>query len=186
MNRFLDLTLAVVAVIVFALPAALVALAVKVTSPGPAIYWSTRVGRDNRHFEMPKFRTMRVGTPAVASHMLADAKSKLTPIGGFLRRTSLDELPQLWSILRGDMCFVGPRPALFNQTDLISLRTESNIHLLRPGVTGWAQVKGRDSLSIEEKVALERQYAELRGLRMDLQILVMTAVRLFGDRTVSH
>lgn len=186
MNRFLDLLLAAMTAIVLIVPAMLVALAVKLTSPGPALYWSTRVGRNNSHFEMPKFRTMHPGTPAVASHLLSDAKTALTPIGGFLRRTSLDEIPQLWSILRGDMGFVGPRPALFNQTDLITLRTEARVHLLKPGVTGWAQVKGRDSLSIPEKVAFEREYLERRCLWMDLRILAITTTKLLGDRTVTH
>lgn len=186
MNRFLDLVLALVLVALLAVPALLVALAVKLTSPGPALYWSQRVGRHNRLFDMPKFRTMRVGTPAVATHLLPDAKFALTPIGHFLRKTSLDELPQLWSIIRGDMGFVGPRPALFNQDDLVALRTEARIHELRPGVTGWAQVKGRDALTIPEKVALEREYLERRSFSLDLRILVLTAGKLLGDNTVSH
>lgn len=186
MNRFLDLLLAVVVGVVLLVPALLVALAVRLTSPGPALYWSSRVGRDNVLFDMPKFRTMRVGTPAVATHLLPDAASMLTPIGGFLRKTSLDELPQLWSVLRGDMGFVGPRPALFNQDDLVALRTEQGVHRLKPGITGWAQVNGRDSLSIPDKVAAERQYLERRSLWLDLRILVMTAMRVIGDKTVSH
>lgn len=186
MNRFLDLLLAIPVAIVLAIPAMLVALAVMLTSPGPALYWSRRVGRCNSHFQMPKFRTMRVGTPAVATHLLPDAKSALSPIGGFLRKSSLDEIPQIWSILRGDMGFVGPRPALFNQDDLIALRTESGVHLLKPGVTGWAQVKGRDTLTILQKVGYELEYLERRSLWLDLRILGLTAMKLLGDKTVSH
>lgn len=186
MNRLLDLLLALAAVIVLAIPVALVAAAVKLTSPGPSLYWSSRVGRDNALFDMPKFRTMRVGTPVVATHLLADAASVLTPIGGFLRNTSLDELPQLWSVFRGDMGFVGPRPALFNQDDLVALRTEQGVHRLKPGITGWAQVMGRDSLSIPDKVGFEREYLERRSLWFDLKILAMTALKIIGDKTVSH
>lgn len=186
MNRFLDLLLAVLAALVLAVPAALVALAVRLTSPGPALYWSTRVGRNNDHFQMPKFRTMRLGTPAVATHLLADARAALTPIGGFLRKTSLDELPQLWSILRGDMGFVGPRPALFNQDDLVALRTEKGVHHLKPGVTGWAQVRGRDALSIPQKVALDAEYLVRRNIWLDLHILWLTGFKVLGDKTVSH
>ncbi|RYD63138.1 MAG: sugar transferase [Sphingomonadales bacterium] len=186
MNRALDILLALAVAIVVAIPALLVALAVKLTSRGPVLYWSTRVGRDNVNFQMPKFRTMRVGTPQVATHLLTNASSALTPIGGFLRKTSLDEVPQLWSILCGDMGFVGPRPALFNQDDLIALRTDAGVHRLKPGVTGWAQVNGRDSLSIPDKVAAEAEYLKRRSLGMDLRIMVMTASKLIGDKTVSH
>jgi len=142
------------AALVLLLPIVLVALAVRITSKGPALYWSDRVGRNNNIFKMPKFRSMRVGTPAVATHLLADPRSHLTPIGSFLRKSSLDELPQLWSILVGDMSFVGPRPALFNQDDLIALRTQQGVHALVPGLTGWAQVNGRDELPIPDKVKL--------------------------------
>ena len=152
MKRLFDLLLALCASVVLALPVAVVAVAVRLTSAGPALYWSDRVGRSNKIFKMPKFRSMRVGTPAVATHLLADAKSHLTPIGSFLRKSSLDELPQLWSILVGDMSFVGPRPALFNQHDLIALRTQHGVHELVPGLTGWAQVNGRDELPIPDKV----------------------------------
>lgn len=186
MNRAVELLMAALVAIVIAIPTLLVALAVGLTSRGPILYWSERVGRDNRTFAMPKFRTMREGTPAVATHLLDDARSALTPIGGLLRKTSLDELPQLWSVVCGDMTFVGPRPALFNQDDLIALRTEAGVHRLRPGITGWAQVKGRDALTIPEKVALERVYLERRSLAFDLRILALTFLKLFGDRNVAH
>ncbi|MBC7620803.1 MAG: sugar transferase, partial [Candidatus Saccharibacteria bacterium] len=158
MKRLFDLVLALCAAVVFALPVVVVAVAVRLTSTGPALYWSDRVGRHNKIFKMPKFRSMRVGTPAVATHLLADASSHLTPIGSFLRKSSLDELPQLWSILLGDMSFVGPRPVLFNQHDLIELRTQLGVHELVPGLTGWAQINGRDELPISEKVALDAEY----------------------------
>lgn len=186
MNRPLELLLALFVALVVAIPSLLVALAVKLTSRGPVLYWSQRIGSGNRHFEMPKFRTMRVGTPAVATHLLGDPASALTPIGGFLRKTSLDELPQLWSVLKGDMRFVGPRPALFNQDDLIAIRTELGVHRLKPGITGWAQVRGRDTLTIPEKVALDEEYLHRRSLLLDLRILALTVLKLFGDRSVSH
>jgi len=185
-TRSVELVLSLVAAALFALPAALVAIAVRLTSPGPVLYWSERVGRDNRTFLMPKFRTMRVGTPALASHLLARPDSVLTPIGSLLRRTSLDELPQIWSIVRSDMALVGPRPALFNQDDLISLRTSAGVHRLKPGITGWAQIEGRDAVSIAEKVELDRYYLEHRSLSLDLQILARTVLKLFGDSRVSH
>ena len=186
MPRLADLILAMLLSPFILLLAVPVALAVRLTSPGPALYWSTRIGRDNRPFQMPKFRTMKVGTPAVPTHLFADARSALTPIGGLLRRTSLDELPQLWSVLKGDMAFVGPRPALFNQADLISLRTEAGVSRLRPGITGWAQIKGRDELAIPEKVAVEVDYLARRSFALDLKILFATASRLLGDQSVSH
>jgi len=186
MNRAVELILALAVGLVILIPLMLVAIAVRLTSRGPILYWSERIGVDNRPFDMPKFRTMRVGTPAVASHLLGDARSVLTPIGGFLRRTSLDELPQLWSVIRGDMTFVGPRPALFNQDDLIALRTEAGVQRLKPGITGWAQVKGRDALTIPEKVALDRDYLERRSFGFDLRILALTALKLLGDKNVSH
>ena len=158
MKRFFDVILACLASLILLLPMLFVAIAVRFTSKGNVLYWSGRVGRNNQIFKMPKFRSMRLGTPEVATHLLADAHSKLTPIGAFLRKSSLDELPQLWSILVGDMSFVGPRPALFNQTDLIAIRTELCIHTLVPGLTGWAQVNGRDEQSIEEKVKLDAEY----------------------------
>ena len=168
MKRLFDLLLALAAAVILAVPVLLVALAVRLTSPGPALYWSERVGRRNKLFKMPKFRSMRVGTPAVATHLLADPKSVLTPIGSFIRKTSLDELPQLWSILVGDMSFVGPRPALFNQYDLIELRTQKGVHTLVPGLTGWAQVNGRDELPIPLKVCTRSSPSLIRGFLMGL------------------
>ena len=186
MKRWFDLLLAVLAAAVLALPLLLVALAVRLTSPGPALYWSDRVGRYNRIFKMPKFRSMRIDTPAVATHLLQDPEQWLTPIGSFLRKSSLDELPQLWSILKGDMSFVGPRPALFNQEDLIALRTEKGVHELVPGLTGWAQVNGRDELPIPQKVQLDMEYLERRSLLFDMKILWMTALKVLARDGVSH
>jgi len=186
MKRLFDLVLAVLAAIVLLWPVLLVALAVRVTSRGPALYWSDRVGRNNVIFKMPKFRSMRVGTPAVATHLLANPKSHLTPIGSFLRKSSLDELPQLWSILVGDMSFVGPRPALFNQHDLISLRTQRGVHALVPGLTGWAQVNGRDELPIPAKVDLDTAYLQRQSLWFDLRILWMTFVKVVRRDGVTH
>jgi O-antigen biosynthesis protein WbqP len=186
MKRVFDLLLAVLAALVLAVPVLLVALAVRLTSAGPALYWSDRVGRHNKLFKMPKFRSMRLGTPAVATHLLADAASHLTPIGSFLRKSSLDELPQLWSILKGDMSFVGPRPALFNQDDLMDLRTAQGVHALVPGLTGWAQVNGRDELPISQKVALDAEYLERQEFWFDLQILWMTFLKVVRRDGVSH
>ncbi len=186
MKRLFDLALAIVAAAVLALPITLVWLAVRLTSKGPALYWSDRVGQGNRIFRMPKFRSMRVGTPAVATHLLSDPKVYLTPIGSFLRKSSLDELPQLWSILRGDMSFVGPRPALFNQDDLIALRTEFGVDQLLPGLTGWAQVNGRDELPIPQKVALDVEYMQRRSLWFDVRILLLTALKVIVRDGVSH
>ena len=186
MKRLFDLLLAVCAACVLAVPVLLVALAVRATSPGPALYWSNRVGKGNQIFKMPKFRSMRVGTPAVATHLLADPASHLTPIGSFLRKSSLDELPQLWSILVGDMSFVGPRPALFNQQDLIDLRTQKGVHALVPGLTGWAQVNGRDELPIPQKVALDEEYLHKRSLALDIRILWLTFVKVLRRDGVSH
>jgi len=185
-KRAFDLLLAVSAAFLLAPPVALTALAVRLTSPGPALYWSDRVGRSNRIFRMPKFRSMQVGTPAVATHLLTNATSHLTPIGGLLRKSSLDELPQLWSILVGDMSFVGPRPALFNQHDLIELRTAQGVHELMPGLTGWAQVNGRDELPVPDKVALDAEYLRRRSLGFDLRILWMTFVKVLRRDGVSH
>lgn len=186
MKRAFDLALAVPAALVLLLPIALVALAVRFTSPGPALYWSDRVGRHNRLFRMPKFRSMRTDTPAVATHLLDDPARWLTPIGPFLRKSSLDELPQLWSILKGDMSFVGPRPALFNQDDLIALRTAAGVHELVPGLTGWAQINGRDELPIPQKVALDAEYLRRRSLGFDLRILWLTAVKVVRREGVQH
>ncbi len=180
MKRLFDLLLALCAAVVLALPVAMVAVAVRLTSAGPALYWSDRVGRRNIIFKMPKFRSMRVGTPAVATHLLADAKSHLTPIGSFLRKSSLDELPQLWSILVGDMSFVGPRPALFNQHDLIAMRTQHGVHELVPGLTGWAQVNGRDELPIPDKVKLDVEYLQRQSLWFDIRILWLTFVKVLS------
>ena len=186
MKRAFDLVLAVVAAVLLALPFALVWLAVRMTSPGPALYWSDRVGARNKIFRMPKFRSMRVGTPALATHLLQDPSVWLTPIGSFLRKSSLDELPQLWSILVGDMSFVGPRPALFNQADLIELRTRHGVDALVPGLTGWAQINGRDELPIPAKVALDVEYLERRSLAFDLRILWLTFIRVLRREGVSH
>jgi O-antigen biosynthesis protein WbqP len=186
MKRVFDICLGCLAALVLFVPVLLVALAVRLTSKGPALYWSDRVGRNNVIFKMPKFRSMRVGTPAVATHLLADASSHLTPIGSFLRKSSLDELPQLWSILVGDMSFVGPRPALFNQQDLIALRTEQGVHTLVPGLTGWAQVNGRDELPIPDKVKLDVAYLQRQSLWFDIRILWLTFVKVLRRDGVSH
>lgn len=186
MKRLFDLTLACLAGFVLLLPVVGVAILVRVTSTGPVLYWSDRVGRNNRIFSMPKFRSMRVGTPAVATHLLADPRSHLTPIGSFLRRSSLDELPQLWSIITGDMSFVGPRPALFNQYDLIELRTRSGVHLLVPGLTGWAQINGRDDLPIPQKVALDIEYLKKKSLWLDIKIICLTGWKVFKRHNVAH
>lgn len=186
MKRAFDLMLALVAAAILALPILVVAVLVRLTSPGPALHWSDRVGANNRIFRMPKFRTMRVDTPQVATHLLADPAAYLTPIGGFLRRSSLDELPQLWSILKGDMSFVGPRPALFNQDDLVALRTEHGVHRLVPGLTGWAQINGRDDLPIPVKVEYDAEYLRRRSFWFDLRILWLTALKVVRREGVSH
>ena len=186
MKRIFDIFLGCLAALLLFVPVLLVAMAVRLTSKGPALYWSDRVGRNNVIFKMPKFRSMRVGTPAVATHLLADAQAHLTPIGSFLRKSSLDELPQLWSILAGDMSFVGPRPALFNQQDLIALRTEQGVHTLVPGLTGWAQVNGRDELPIPEKVKLDVAYLQRQSLWFDIRILWLTFVTVLDRDGVSH
>ena len=186
MKRLFDLLLTLAACLILAVPMLLVFVAVRLTSPGPALYWSDRVGRHNKIFKMPKLRSMKVGTPAVATHLLADARSHLTPIGSFLRKSSLDELPQLWSILVGDMSFVGPRPALFNQHDLIAMRELHGVHELVPGLTGWAQVNGRDELPIPEKVKLDATYLQQQSLLFDLRILWMTFVKVLNRDGVSH
>lgn len=186
MKRLFDLLLGLLALAVLLLPLLLVALLVRFTSPGPVLYWSDRVGRHNRIFKMPKFRSMRVGTPAVATHLLTDPRGYLTPVGSFLRKSSLDELPQLWSILKGDMSFVGPRPALYNQDDLIALRTEAGVHELVPGLTGWAQVNGRDELPIPQKVALDAEYLRRRSLAFDCHIIWLTFLKVVQRDGVSH
>lgn len=186
MKRIFDFCMALAVIAVFSLPLALVAIAVRLTSAGPVLYWSDRVGRNNAIFRMPKFRSMRVGTPTVATHLLSDPTSHLTPIGSFLRKSSLDELPQLWSILSGDMSFVGPRPALFNQQDLIDLRTQKDVHTLVPGLTGWAQVNGRDELPLVQKVALDAEYLQRRTLWFDIKILWLTFLKVVQRDGVSH
>jgi O-antigen biosynthesis protein WbqP len=186
LKRAVDLVLAVCAAILLVVPFVLITVIVRSTSAGPAFYWSDRVGKGNRIFRMPKFRSMRSDTPAVASHLLQDPSIYVTPIGRFLRKTSLDELPQLWSILKGDMSFVGPRPALFNQADLIALRTQSGVHELVPGLTGWAQVSGRDELPIPLKVERDVEYLRRRSFWFDLYILWLTAIKVLRGEGVSH
>ncbi|MES9887355.1 MAG: sugar transferase [Candidatus Sedimenticola sp. 6PFRAG1] len=185
-KRLFDLFLAIGATVLLLVPFMVLVLLVRMTSRGPALYWSDRVGRNNRIFKMPKFRTMIVATPAVATHLLDDPDVYLTPIGPFLRRSSLDEIPQLWSILRGDMSFVGPRPALYNQADLVELRTIHGIHELVPGLTGWAQVNGRDELPIPDKVELDFEYLKRKSFMFDLYIIWSTIVRVVRHEGVSH
>ena len=185
-KRSFDLLLALLASMVLATPVFLVAIVVSLTSKGGVLYWSDRVGKDNVIFKMPKFRSMKIDTPAVATHLLKDPKSALTPIGDFLRKSSLDELPQLWCILKGDMSFVGPRPALFNQDDLIALRTERGVHKLVPGLTGWAQINGRDELPIPQKVDLDAEYLGRRGLFFDIKILWLTFLKVLKRDGVTH
>jgi O-antigen biosynthesis protein WbqP len=186
MKRLFDAVLSGILLLALCLPALLVAMAVKLTSRGPILYWSDRVGVRNVMFRMPKFRSMRADAPVVATHLLSDPKEHLTSIGQFLRKSSLDELPQLWSIFRGDMSFVGPRPALFNQQDLIDLRTKSGIHLLVPGLTGWAQINGRDDLPIPVKVEYDADYMRRRSFWFDLKILWLTFGRVLGAAGISH
>ena len=186
MKRFFDGILSLLALLFFALPMLLTALLVKLTSKGPILYWSDRVGKNNAIFKMPKFRTMRTDTPAVATHLLSDPDRWLTPIGKFLRKSSLDELPQLLSILKGDMSFVGPRPALFNQDDLIALRTASGVHFLTPGLTGWAQINGRDELPIPQKVSLDEFYLNHLSFALDMKILCLTFLKVLRREGVQH
>lgn len=185
-KRIIDILASIAALLVFSVPMLVIAVAVRITSSGPALYWSKRVGKDNDLFLMPKFRTMRTNTPVVATHLLHDPSRHLTPIGGFLRKTSLDELPQLWCVLIGKMSLVGPRPALFNQDDLIAARTLEGVHQLPPGLTGWAQVNGRDELAIPEKVAYDVDYMRRSSLFFDLKIIAMTGVKVLGFKGVSH
>jgi len=186
MKRLFDLVLVLIASSLLIVPIVVVAVLVKLTSKGPALYWSDRVGMHNTIFKMPKFRSMEVDTPAVATHLLVDPGSVLSPVGGFLRKNSLDELPQLWCILKGEMSFVGPRPALFNQDDLIVLRTEKGVDQLVPGLTGWAQVKGRDELPIPEKVALDFEYMERQSLWFDIYILWLTVLKVLRRDGITH
>ncbi len=186
MKRLFDLIAALFLIVLFAIPIILIAVLVRITTSGPALYWSNRIGINNSLFRMPKFRTMRTDTPAVATHLLSKPDAFITPIGRFLRKTSLDELPQLYSILKGDMSFVGPRPALFNQDDLIALRTERGIHHLVPGLTGWAQINGRDELPIPEKVSYDEYYLEHRSFFLDMKILLRTLLKVMKKEGVSH
>ena len=186
MKRLFDMILCSLLLLIFSMPMVLIAVAVKLTSRGPVLYWSDRVGRGNRIFRMPKFRSMRTDAPQVATLLLRDPDTYLTPIGAFLRLTSLDELPQLFSVLCGDLSLVGPRPALFNQDDLVALRTKNGVHELVPGITGWAQVNGRDNMSIPEKVRLDREYLEARSFWIDLKILMMTIFKVARREGVSH
>lgn len=186
MKRLFDFILALMAASILFVPIVVVAIFVRLTSKGPVLYWSDRVGKNNHIFRMPKFRSMKVDTPAVATHLLQDPKSVLTPIGDFLRKSSLDELPQLWCILKGDMSFVGPRPALYNQDDLIALRTEKDVHHLLPGLTGWAQVNGRDELPIPQKVELDVEYVQRRSFCFDIYILWLTFIKVIKRSGVSH
>jgi O-antigen biosynthesis protein WbqP len=186
MKRVFDILLGCLAGLVLVIPVLLLAMAVRLTSKGPALYWSDRVGRNNMIFKMPKFRSMQVGTPAVATHLLGKPQAHLTPMGSFLRKSSLDELPQLWSILRGEMSFVGPRPALFNQYDLIGLRTQAGVDKLLPGLTGWAQVNGRDELSIADKVALDVEYLQKKSLAFDVKIMILTVFKVLSRDNVTH
>lgn len=186
MKRFFDLFLSLLLLLIFALPLLVIALLVKFTSSGPVFYWSDRVGKDNLLFRMPKFRTMHVNTPEVATHLLMDSHQYLTPVGAFLRRYSFDELPQLWSVVTGDMSMVGPRPALFNQDDLIALRTEKGVHQMIPGITGWAQINGRDDLPIPVKVEHDVYYLERPSLLFDIKILFLTLSKVLRREGVMH
>ena len=186
MKRIFDLLLGIAILALLVTPMLLISIAVRFSSKGPALYWSDRVGKNNKIFKMPKFRSMLTDTPAVATHLLDNPDAYLSPIGGFLRRSSLDELPQLFSVLKGDMSFVGPRPALYNQDDLIALRTEKGVDKLLPGITGWAQVNGRDELSIPDKVALDVEYLNRQSFWFDIKILWMTFLRVVKRDGVSH
>jgi O-antigen biosynthesis protein WbqP len=186
MKRIFDLLLGVAILVLLVVPMLLISIVVRLSSKGPALYWSDRVGKNNKIFKMPKFRSMLIDTPAMATHLLDNPDVYLSPIGGFLRLSSLDELPQLFSVLRGDMSFVGPRPALYNQDDLISLRTEKGVDKLLPGITGWAQVNGRDELSIPDKVVLDVEYLNRQSFWFDIKILWMTFLKVINRDGVSH
>ena len=186
MKRFFDIVFAIVLLVILLIPMILIATAVKASSGGNILYWSDRVGRDNIVFKMPKFRSMVTNTPAMATHLLKNPKSALTPIGSLLRKYSLDEFPQLWSIIKGDMSFVGPRPALFNQEDLISLRSTQGVDQILPGLTGWAQINGRDELPIAEKVKMDAEYLERRSFFFDLKILWLTFLKIVRKDGISH
>ena len=184
--RIFNIILSIIAMIIFTIPFCIVWFLVKSTSTGPAIHWSKRIGKDNQIFKMPKFRTMRLDTPQLATHLLGKGDKYLTPVGSFLRKSSLDELPQLWSVLIGEMNIVGPRPALFNQDDLRDLRTKEGVHTIAPGVTGWAQINGRDELSIEEKVKLDKQYFTQRSIWFDVKIIFLTAYKVLSRSNIQH
>jgi len=186
LKRIIDFCVSFCLVGIFLFPILLIAILIRLTSRGPALYWSDRVGEGNKIFKMPKFRTMRIDTPAVATHLMKNPDEYLTPIGSFLRKSSLDELPQLWSVLKGDMSFVGPRPALFNQDDLIALRTEKGVHRLIPGITGWAQVNGRDDIPIPLKVKYDEYYMKNKSFFTDLKILYMTVLKVVKTEGVRH
>ena len=186
MKRIIDLLLVFVFFSILVLPMILIFILLRLTSKGPAIYWSDRIGKNNSIFKMPKFRSMLIQTPTVATHLLNKPDSYLSPIGGFLRRSSLDELPQLLSVLKGDMSFVGPRPALYNQYDLIDLRTKNGVHTLLPGITGWAQINGRDELSISDKVLLEVEYLKKQSILLDIKIILMTILKVFKRDGINH
>ena len=186
MKRIIDLLLVFVFFSILVLPMILIFILIRLTSKGPAIYWSDRIGKNNSIFKMPKFRSMLIQTPTVATHLLNKPDSYLSPIGGFLRRSSLDELPQLLSVLKGDMSFVGPRPALYNQYDLIDLRTKNGVHTLLPGITGWAQINGRDELSISDKVLLEVEYLKKQSILLDIKIILMTILKVFKRDGINH
>ncbi len=186
MKRFFDLIVVIVAGMIFAIPMLVVAVAVGLTSKGPILYWSKRVGKNNRLFNMPKFRTMRVDTPVLPTHLLGNPDAYLTSIGSFLRKSSLDELPQLWCILIGNMSVVGPRPALSNQQDLIDARTEKGIHLIKPGLTGWAQVNGRDEIELAKKVQLDYEYLDKKSLIFDLYVVLLTFYKVVKREGIQH
>ncbi len=186
MKRLLDLFLALLVALLFMPLILILSLLVKLTSEGPVIHWSKRVGKNCEFFSMPKYRSMKIGTPQIATHLLKEPESSVTNFGRFLRKTSLDELPQLWSIIKGDMSFVGPRPALFNQNDLISIREKYGINLLTPGITGWAQINGRDDISISEKVALDVEYLNRKSLLFDIKIILLTVVKVIKKEGVQH
>ena len=186
MKRIFDLSLVFISVIILFIPILLIALAVRLSSNGPVLYWSDRVGCNSKIFRMPKFRSMRTDTPDVASHLLQEPDAWLTPIGNFLRKSSLDELPQIWSVLKKEMSFVGPRPALYNQSDLIALREEAGIDKLLPGITGWAQINGRDDLNIEEKVLFDKEYLYKKSIFFDLKIILLTIIRIIKSDGIKH
>jgi len=186
MKRIFDLSLVFISLIILCIPILLIALAVRLTSNGSVLYWSDRVGRNNKIFRMPKFRSMLIDTPDVASHLLQEPEAWFTPIGNFLRKSSLDELPQIWSVLKEEMSFVGPRPALYNQADLIALRKDAGIDKLLPGITGWAQINGRDELNIEEKVMFDKEYLNKKSILFDLRIILLTIIKIIKRDGIKH